>query len=124
MARSENVEFKNYEAGADLSTHQFKFVQVAADGQIDPVGTAGGDAVGVLYNLPSAAGQAAQVGVRGTVKVKAGAAVAVGAKVSSDNAGRAITAVATHHVLGRALTVANNANELIEVDLVVHPILA
>lgn len=124
MARTEDVNFQSFEAGADLSASQFRFVELASDGQIDPVGTAGGNAVGVLYNLPAAAGRAAQVAVRGSVKVVAGAAITRGAKVSSDNVGRAITAVSTHHVQGRALQAASAAGEIIEVELGTPGILA
>jgi hypothetical protein len=48
----------------------------------------------------------------GTVKVLAGAAVAVGADVESDGSGRAIT-LTTGKKNGRALTAATNANDVI-----------
>jgi hypothetical protein len=124
MASTENADFQTFEAGADISASQFRFMAYASDGQIDPVGTAGAAAVGVLYNLPAAAGRAAQVAVRGKVKVVAGAAITRGAKVSSDNVGRAITAVSTHHVLGTALQAAGAAGEVIEVELGSPSILA
>lgn len=124
MATTENAVFETFEAGADISASQFRFVELASDGQVDPVGTAGGNAVGVLYNLPAAAGRAAQVAVTGRVKVVAGAAITRGAKVSSDNVGRAITAVSTHHVQGRAVQAATAAGEVIEVELGTNGILA
>lgn len=115
MARVEAVKSVSAEAGADLSASQFRFMVTASDGQIDPVGTAGADADGVLLNKPDAAGRAAELAVSGIVKVVCGAAVTRGGKVSSDNQGRAIPAVSTHHVLGRALTTTATAGEMVEV---------
>jgi hypothetical protein len=117
MARQEKIECISMEAGADLSTHQFKFVVEASDGQIDPVGANGGDADGVLQNQPDAAGRAAQVAVAGIAKVKAAAAITQGSKVSSNGSGLAQTAASGHHVLGRAMNSVGAANELVEVLL-------
>lgn len=117
MARSEKIECITMEAGIDLSTHQYKFVVLASDGQIDPVASNGGDADGVLYDKPSAAGQAAQVAVQGRVKVLAASAITRGGKVSSNGSGLAQAAASTHHVLGRAMTSVANANEIVEVLL-------
>lgn len=125
MATMEKVETLSFEAGGDLSADQFKFVlQDATDKQVDLVGTLGTvQATGVLLNAPSAAGQAATVGVGGVVKVIANAAgVLAGAKVSADAAGLAITSVAGattalgYHVLGIAQNDAAGG-ELLEVRL-------
>jgi hypothetical protein len=48
--------------------------------------------------------------------VEAGAAVVVGALIESDASGRAITRTGTNPVLGRALTAAAQAGDIIEVD--------
>lgn len=79
------------EAGSDLSTHQHKFVLVNSSGQVALAG-AGGPAIGVLQNKPSAQGHSASVRVLGVSKVVAGAAVTRGDQVASDANGKAATA--------------------------------
>ena len=79
------------EAGQDLSTHQYKFVKIATDGQVDPAG-AGLDIDGVVQNDPSVAGQAATIQRYGITKVIAGDTLTVGMRVKSDSVGRAIDA--------------------------------
>lgn len=123
MATYESKLCITVEAGADLSADQFKFVQVAADEQVDVVSSAGGDAIGVLQNDPAAAGRAATVCYAGVTKVIAGATVAAGAKIQSDASGQAITAATGDAVLGVALK-GGAANEVIEVLLVSKHILA
>lgn len=123
MAAQEQVQSITLEAGGDLSAGQFRFVVVAADGQVDLVSSAGGDADGVLQNDPSAAGRAAEVAYAGRVKVVAGGTVAAGDKVQSDASGEAITAAMGDHVLGKCL-VGGDAGELIEVLLISKHILA
>jgi len=123
MAREESLISVSLEAGADLSAGQYKFVLVAADGQVDIVGSAGGDADGILQNDPAAAGRAATIGVLGISKVLLGGTVAAGAKVQSDGSGRAITAATGDHVLGKCL-VGGAVGEIGEVLLVSKHILA
>ena len=103
MAYTENQISVSVEAGQDLSTKQYFFVSVAADGQVDPTG-AGEAALGVLQNDPAAAGRAAQVCIGGVTKVSAGGTVAAGASVASDAAGEAVTAASGAIVLGTAIT--------------------
>lgn len=57
-------------------------------------------------------------------RVVAGAAVAALAKVASDASGRAVTAASGNHVLGKALTAAAQAGDVIEVQLHKEGILA
>ncbi len=104
------------EAGADLSAKQFFFVEVAADGQVDPAG-AGADADGVLQGKPAAAGRAAAIMLNGVSKVSTGAAVARGALVMSDASGQAVTATGGSKVLGKALEASGGANQVIKVLL-------
>lgn len=124
MATKQSMISVTLEAGGDLSAAQFTFVLLASDAQVDQVSSAGGDADGVLQNDPSAAGRAATVAIGGIVKVKAGAVVAAGAKVQSDATGRAITAATGDHVLGKAVTAAGAADEIISVLLKSTHILA
>lgn len=100
-------------ASADLSGQQFHFITVGATGV-----ALAGDGVqvdGVLCNEPEA-GQACTIWGPGSVaKVVAGAAVLAGAAVASDANGEAVTATAGEYIVGRALTAAANANEIISV---------
>lgn len=106
------------QAGADLSTKQYLFHNMASDGQIDPVGTEGIDAMGVLQNDPDAAGKAATLAVAGVTKVVAAGAIDPGGKVMSDNTGKAVAASTTKIVLGRYLgTVAAASGDIIPVLL-------
>ena len=124
MATQEQVQSISVEAAADLSAAQFTFCVIDSNGQLAQVSSAGGDADGVLQNAPAAQGRAAALAYAGKVKVVAGATVAAGAKVQSDASGRAIAAASGDHVLGKALTAAASAGNLIEVLLVSKHILA
>lgn len=123
MATQASLTCITREAGADLSAKQYRFVEIAADGQVDAVSSAGGNAIGVLQNDPSAAGRAATIAVAGIVKVVAGGTVAAGARVQADAAGDAITAATGDYVLGTALT-GGADGELIEVLLQSNHLLA
>lgn len=123
MATMERVKSITKEAGGDLSSHQFKFVELQSDNQLDLAGN-GADATGVLLNDPDAAGKAATVAVDGVVKVICGTGgLDEGQKVASDAAGLAVVAVATDHVLGVCMKAAS-ATELAEVLLDKQGILA
>lgn len=122
MAAQEYLQSVTLEAGGDLSAQQFRFVEIAADGQVDVVSSAGGSAIGVLQGNPSAAGQAAEVAYAGVTKVVAGGTVAAGAKVQSDATGAATLAAASDHVLGRCLK-GGASGELIEVLLISQDVL-
>jgi hypothetical protein len=102
MATQDNMLCVTLEAGADLSTKQFYFVSVAADGQIDPTGD-GLDADGVLQDAPAAAGRAALVAIAGKVKVVCGGVVTRGGPVASDASGTAVNPATGDIILGTAL---------------------
>lgn len=123
MATNEVLKTITKEAGADLSAKQFRFVDIAADNQVDAVSAAGGDAIGVLLNKPDAAGKAATIAVAGVAKVVAGATVDEGEYIQSDAAGEAIVALTGNFVLGRCMKAAADG-ELTEVLLGSHHILA
>lgn len=86
-----------YIAGADLSAAQFTFV--TSDGDEVTTTGAGLSATGVLWNDP-VSGDAATVVRSGEVNVYAGEALAVGDKVASDAAGKAVVAVTDDVILG------------------------
>ena len=109
-------------ANADLSSSQFRFVKLTS-GKVAQCSVAGEGAIGVLQDKPSAANQAANVcALVGVSKVVAGAAVAQGAKVTTDNQGRAATWATGNHLMGYALNAASAAGEVIEVVLVPYGI--
>jgi hypothetical protein len=103
MAVMQSRDTRTFEAGEDLSSHQFKFVTLESDGQVDAADAAGERALGVLLNKPDSAGKAATVAMTGKVMVEAGAAVTAGAQLQTNAAGEAITAAAGDVVMGYAL---------------------
>jgi hypothetical protein len=109
-------------AGADLSSNMYCAVKVHTTLRQVVVCTAvGDDAVGILLNDPSAAGQPATVRTHGLVKMVASAAIAVGDRVSPTTGGKAVkTTVSDTNpicILGKAITAVSNANEIVTVAL-------
>lgn len=106
-------------AAADLSASQFCVVKMSAAKTV-ALGTAATDVViGVLQNKPAAAGRAATVRHFGFSKAKAGAVITAGDELSIDSSGRVILAApatkTTHYLIGRAVTAAAAANDIIEI---------
>lgn len=101
MAYTESNTSVTLIAGADLRTHQFKFVSVDANGAV--VLTANdAKAQGLLLNAPNT-GEAAEVAIDGIVKVKCGGVVTRGGDVASGANGEAKDAGSASVVLGTAL---------------------
>lgn len=126
MAYTEDLKNETYEANADLSAAQYKFVKEIADSggtalspsvRVNVCDAAGEAAIGVLQNKPKAQGHAATVGRSGTTKVKSGAAVGRGEGVTTDAQGRAIPATVGQAVLGVARIAASGADQIISVEL-------
>ncbi len=96
-----------------------RFVVVGASAQAAEAGGGTADVDGVsleavaVSNAGLAFAAAAPDGAK--VEVAAGAAVTAGDLVMSDAQGRAITATATNNILGRALTAAGAADEVITI---------
>lgn len=106
MAYIEEITSVSLVAGADLRTHQFKFVSVDANGAV--VLTADdARAQGVLMNAPNT-GEAAQVAIGGIVKVKCGALVTRGGRVASGANGAAKNVDTGATDLGTALETGAN----------------
>ena len=103
MALQEGVISLTLEAGSDLSADQFKGVIIAADGQVDLNGVAGGPITGILQNDPDAAGKAATVGYFGVSKVIYGGTITAGNKIQINATGLAELAASADHVVGTAL---------------------
>jgi hypothetical protein len=103
MAVMQSRDTRTFNAGEDLSSAQFKFVTLEADGNVDLADAAGERAVGVLLNKPDAAGKAATVAMTGKVMVVAGGSVTAGDEIATDASGDAVTASSTNIVMGYAL---------------------
>lgn len=124
MATQQNAAYNTITlpAGADLTGSQFKFVKISSGAVV--LGAAGNDCVGVLLNKPNT-GEAAEVQTGGVAKVQADVALATtGTKVMCSADGQAAVATSTNHVLGRTITTAAAAGELVEVLLTSSSILA
>ena len=80
---SNYISVPGLKADADLSASQFDFVKLnaSADFQIDAISAAADDILGVLQNKPEASGQAADVAILGTCKVRAGGSITRGNKI-------------------------------------------
>ena len=102
MTVMQSRDNRTFEAGSDLSAGQFKFVSLAADGQVDTTAAAGGNAIGVLLNNPSAAGRAATVCVGGSVMITCGGAITAGDQIQANTDGTALLAATGDVVLGYA----------------------
>lgn len=99
MALMNYIQARSYEAGADLTESQFRFVKWDGDSVVRA--EAGEAAAGVLLNDPNEDG-AARVGYFGVLKVEAGDTVTAGAEVTSDADGKAVAATTGDIVLGIA----------------------
>jgi hypothetical protein len=102
MATMLSRDTRTFVAGSDLTAAQFKFVSLAADGQVDVTAAAGGNAIGILSNNPNV-GQAATVTVSGGYMVEAGGTITAGDQVQSSATGTALLAATGDVVLGYAL---------------------
>ena len=108
-------------AGEAMTDKQFYIVQLDATGKIE-VGEGATDLiVGVLQNTPDV-GEQATYQFLGTSKVKAGGTIAIGAFVTTDTAGKAVSTTTDGDiVIGRYIDTAAAADgDLIEVQLCVE----
>lgn len=107
---------------AEAAVTQYRFVKrgAAADGVVPA--TAASTNVGVALDNQDTVGQPVLVADDPSDKplVEAGGAIAVGAKVTSDANGKAVTAAAGNPVSAIALAAASGAGDLIPVALLGH----
>lgn len=112
--QQESDETFSLDAAANLSGSQYCFVKVTAALTCNITTAATDFAAGVLQNTPSAAGRSATVQGAGISKVRSGAAIAAGDRLTSDATGRAITTTtAGNRVHGIALQAASAADQYI-----------
>jgi hypothetical protein len=121
MAVTENFELiPGLKAAADLSALRWRIMKLSAEKIVNKCTAATDHCIGVLTDKPAAAGRACAVADKGVVPVEAGAAVSIGDLITSDSVGRGITSspsTANHGVIGKALTAATAAGQLIQVEL-------
>lgn len=96
-------------AGADLSTHQYKFVKQNASGQAVLCTAVTDKPIGVLQNDPKS-GQEAEIVVVGGTKIKGGEALAIDSTIGTDaNSTAQVVVVGTEttvYAVGRVIGVA------------------
>lgn len=114
MAYEEILQSITLEADADLSTHQYRFMEVSGVHNCGTVSASGQRVLGVLQNKPDASGAAATVAVHGVSKVEAGGTVTAGDEIATDASGKAVTAASGTQSVGVALT-SGTSTELIAV---------
>lgn len=108
-------------APVDNAGNQYRAVKMTGTRQVGLPSAVGDSVVGIMQNKPQVTGEAATVGIRGVSKVRVNGAIAAGATVylAADGRGTATTAAGTS-VLGKAITAAAGANELIAVLLQIN----
>lgn len=111
-----NLVMETFEAGADLSSHQFKFVKLSG-GKVVLCSVAQEKALGILQNTPQS-GEGAAVALHGLSKVKCAGILAVDSIVATDAAGLAIAGVAaTGMIMGQLTKASGGANEIAQMML-------
>jgi hypothetical protein len=116
MATMQSRDTRTFVAGEDLSTAQFKFVTLEADGKVDLADSAGENCIGVL-TVAEENNRAVTVTMSGSVIVEAGGTVTNGGAVATDATGRAVDATSTDIIMGYARE-AGVVNQKIEIFLI------
>lgn len=107
-------------AAADLSTHQYKFMEITAANTVNLCGATTDRPVGVLLNKPTS-GNAATILLAGVTQVVASGAIAAGRSIGTTAAGLATINAGSeagnggsaNPTVGIALTAAGGASEVI-----------
>ena len=116
MATMQSRDTLTFVSGEDLSTAQFKFVTLEADGKVDLADSAGENCIGVL-TVAEENNRAVTVTVSGSVIVEAGGTVTNGGAVATDATGRAVDATTGDIIMGYARE-AGVVNQKIEIFLI------
>ena len=114
----ENILYSyTLEASGDLSANTGYVIQKDGDGRA-ALADATSDVMGILQNAPDALGVEAEVGMIGISIGVAGAAIAYGAKVTADSAGKLVATTADlDDYVGVAVTAAAADGDEFEVFL-------
>lgn len=108
------MDFGQSVASEDL-TGKLYFLGVQA-GETVGVNTTAGGAANVVIHTDSPSGIAVRTVFKGITKAVAGAAIAADADLASDATGKVVTAVTGDVVVGKAITAAGEANEVITIN--------
>lgn len=123
IAASQNIADLPMKAGADLSTKQYHFVTVDANGKVVATSGLGNKSIGILQDKPNAADQAARVRtISGTTSLlKMAATCNEGDTLTSDANGQGVVVSADLQFASAiALEAAGAIGDLIEVMLVTY----
>lgn len=118
MATVKDTIRKSYEAAADLSGDQHKFVAIHATA--DTIVLAGLGARAFVLEDDPALGQAGSVALSGITKVIAAGALNAMVEITPDAAGLATTALVTHEICGLTLTSVGAANALVQILIIAN----
>jgi len=119
MSQSAGVQDLTFKAAEDLSSAQFYFVSLDADGKVQACG-ANGLAIGILQNAPDAEDKAALVRLLGTSKLVMNETCDEGEWITSTASGDGEVADAADEYCGAiALEAATAQDDIIEV-LIIH----
>ena len=103
-------------AGEDLSSHQFRFITVDADGKA--IHADGSHVkIGILQNKPGAEDRAATVAVAGMSKLEASGGVNEGAYLTSDGDGKGAATTTDDAAVGAIALTAGVDGDIISVLL-------
>jgi len=106
-------------AGANIPGPAHKAVMYDANGNI-VVATSGKNAIGTVLSSsldPIVAGRQVHIAIKNIVLMEAGGAVAKGDKVTVNATGQAVTAVTDDFIFGRAFEAADEAGQVIQVQI-------
>lgn len=104
-------------AEGDLSTKQFRFMEISGAFQVDTCDNASDLPDGVLQNKPAAAGRAAEVRQLGITKLVLGGTVSAGDRIGTDTNGAGVAKTANNAWFkGKALE-GGDSGEIISVLL-------
>ena len=117
MATDNQVLDLSFKAAADLSAKQYYGVKVTANFRVNVAGAYGTSLIGVLQDAPSAAGDPASIFVGpGLCPAIAGAAFAVGSKLTTNASGKFIsTTTANDTVIGYAVEAAGADGDIVTI---------
>ncbi len=115
MSQSIKDVERTWPAGADLTAKKYYLVKLNATKQAILGAVATDSLIGVIQNKPKIT-EGALIRFGGTSKVVAGAAIAVGARVTTNAAGQAIaTTTIGDTVIGQAVEAAGALGDVIEI---------
>lgn len=119
MALNRVIKSITRPASGDLSSEQFRIVQLNADGRVVVALDGATPNIGVLLNKPSAIDQAAEIAIQGSiVKLEAGVAINENDAIIAVAGGRGSASTTDDdNIVGYAITPTSGSGELFEVNV-------